>query len=76
MSDRINGFTVILDKDYKDEDIEATINAIEQIKGVIAVKPNIVTAIERITGERLKIEIANKICDFARELLSGKNKGE
>ena len=74
MSDRINGFVVILDKDYKDDDVEQTINAIKQIKGILEVKPNIVTAVERIAGERLKIEIANKICDFAREILSGETK--
>lgn len=74
MSDRINGFVVILDKDYKDEDVEQTINAIKQIKGVLEVKPNIVTAVERIAGERLKIEIANKICDFAREIWLGEKK--
>lgn len=74
MSDRINGFVVILDKDYKDEDIEQTINAIKQIKGVLEIKPNIVTAIERMSGERLKIEIANKIYDFAQQILSGDKK--
>lgn len=76
MSDRINGFVVILDKDYKDEDIEATINAIEQIKGVVAVKPNIVTSNEHIAETRIKLEIVNKIYDFAQEILSGENKGE
>lgn len=74
MSDRINGFIVVLDKDYKDDDVEQTINAIKQIKGVLEVKPNIVTAVERIACERLKIEIANKICDFAREILLGEKK--
>lgn len=69
MSDRINGFVVILDKDYKDEDVEQTINAIKQIKGVLEVKPNIVTLDEHIVGERIKIEIVNKIYDFAREIL-------
>ena len=76
MSDRINGFVVILDKDYKDEDIESTINAIKQIKGVVAVKPNIVTSDEHIAETRIKLEIVNKIYDFAQEILSGENKGE
>ena len=73
MSDRINGFVVILDKDYKDEDVEATIKAIEQIKGVVAVKPNIVTSDEHMAEARIKIEIVNKIYDFAQEILSGEN---
>ena len=33
MSDRINGFIVVLDKAYRDDDLMATINAIKQIKG-------------------------------------------
>lgn len=74
MSDRINGFIVILDKDYKDEDIKSTISAIERIKGVIAVKPNIVTPDEHIAGERTKIEIVNMIYDFAQQILLGENK--
>ena len=74
MSDRINGFVVILDKDYKDEDIEATIKAIEQIKGVVAVKPNIVTGSEYIVTERTKLKIVNKLYDFAQEILSGEKK--
>lgn len=71
MSDRINGFIVVLDKDYKDEDIEATISAIEQIKGVIAVKPNIVTPNECIAKHQTRIEIVNKIYDFAQQILLG-----
>ena len=74
MSDRINGFVVVLDKDYKDEDVEATIKAIEQIKGVVAVKPNIVTGNEHIATERTKLKIVNKLYDFAQEILSGENK--
>lgn len=41
MSDRINGFIVILNKSYRDDDLEATINAIKQIKGVIKVTPQV-----------------------------------
>lgn len=74
MSDRINGFIVVLDKDYKDEDIEPTITAIEQIKGVIAVKPNIVTTDDYIAKERTKIEIANKIYELAQQILNGEKK--
>ena len=71
MSDRINGFVVILDKDYKDEDIEATIKAIEQIKGVVAVKPNIVKHNDYIAKEQTKINIVEKIYNFAQDILKG-----
>lgn len=74
MSNRINGFIVVLDKDYKDEDVEATISAIKQIKGVISVKPNIVTSNDYIANQKTRIEIANKIYDFAQQILLGENK--
>lgn len=69
MSDRINGFVVILDKDYKDEDVEQTINAIRQIKGVISVKPNIVKITDSIGIQRTKIEISHKLYDFIGQIL-------
>ena len=71
MSNRINGFIVVLDKDYKDEDVEATISAIKQIKGVIAVKPNIVSANDHILREKIKFDICRKIENLAIEIYRG-----
>jgi hypothetical protein len=42
MTDRIKGFTVALDRDYRDDDVEVIANAIRMIKGVVAVEPSIV----------------------------------
>lgn len=64
MSGRINGFCVVLDKDYKDEDIESTINAIKHIRGVIEVIPNIADWNDQIVASRTKIEIKQKLYDL------------
>ncbi|KKL47628.1 hypothetical protein LCGC14_2333650 [marine sediment metagenome] len=41
MTDRINALTVVLDHDYRDDDIESMILAIMQFRGVLAVKANV-----------------------------------
>jgi hypothetical protein len=39
MTDRVKGFTVVLDKDFRIDDVEVTQNAIAMIKGVSSVQP-------------------------------------
>ncbi len=39
MTDRYAGFVVVLDEDVREDDAQATINAIRQIKGVLGVEP-------------------------------------
>ena len=41
MTDRINAFIVILDRDIREDDAEDTITALKQIKGVLSVKPKL-----------------------------------
>lgn len=42
MTDRINGFTVILEEDLREDDFQYVMEAVEMIKGVAEVRPNIV----------------------------------
>lgn len=70
MSDRVNGFVVILDKNYKDDDVKDIMNAIKQIKGVVAVNPNVVDASDYIVPMRTRIEVANMLYDFIEKLLN------
>ncbi len=44
MTDHFAGFTVTLDKTYRDDDSEAIINAIKMIKGVAGVEPVVADA--------------------------------
>lgn len=39
MTDRLAGFIVTLEKDIREDDAQATINAIRCLRGVLSVKP-------------------------------------
>lgn len=69
MSDRVKGLTVVLDKDYREEDIEMIKELILQIKGVKTVKESIVNTDDLINRARITIEIKEKIYDFIKELI-------
>ena len=64
MTDRYNAFIVILENDIREDDAEATIKAIEQIKGVLRVTPNNVDLTESIAETRVKRELYGKIIDI------------
>lgn len=68
MSDRIKGFIVVLDKDYREEDIENLRNAILQMKGVVKVKDKITTADDYIVKERTLYQIKDKLYNFIEEI--------
>lgn len=69
MSDRIKGLTVVLDNDYREEDIEMIKELILQIKGVKTVEESIVSVDDLINRSRITIEIKEKIYDFLKELI-------
>jgi len=64
MSDRINGFSVVLKNDLKDEDFEYVKNAVLMIKGVLNVKENVATVQDWIIRERLNSEYKEKILNL------------
>lgn len=61
MTDRIKGFTVILDKDYRDDDASEIMIALQNIRGVTKVSPLIVSPEDHMARERIKREIIDKI---------------
>lgn len=61
MTDIVKGFTVTLDKDYRDDDVEQIANAIRMIYGVKAVKNSIATADDWINRSRIKLEYQKEI---------------
>ena len=59
MTDRLKGCTVLFNQDVRTDDAEALLNAIQMLKGVQAVNPNVLTdsdwmARERVRGEFVK----------------------
>ena len=61
MSDRYNSLTVILDKDYRDDDSDNIINAIKMIKGVLKVKPKVADIESHVAEARVKQELIDKL---------------
>jgi len=61
MSDRINFLTVVLDKDYRDDDVVKIVEAISMVKGVMKIKENVATPEEYMAIVRAKSKIADKL---------------
>ena len=63
MSDRINGFVVVLDNDLHEDDAEKIKNAILAMKHVIQVGSNVGDVGSFIIKERVRIELLTKIIE-------------
>jgi hypothetical protein len=61
MTDRIHSLTIVLERDIRIDDAQATIAAIGQIKGVLSVTPNVASIEDHIAFERARRELADKI---------------
>ena len=61
MTDRINAFVVVLDKDVRDDDAEAWIAAMMMLKGVISVKPNVVDITDHIALTRARQQLGSEL---------------
>jgi len=67
MTDRIKSLTVILDKDYREDDIEVLEQAISQLRGVLKVVKtplNTFTSEDSINRERIKFELKEKLFEI------------
>lgn len=67
MSDRVKGLTIILDKNYREDDIEGLMKAIRYFKGVLKVVPEIATAQDFFIEQREKVLWQDKIMDLFLE---------
>lgn len=68
MTDRYKGVVVTLSQDIRDDDAEATIAAIRQIKGVIDVTPSVANVEDHMNRSRVAYEISDKIWALLKEL--------
>lgn len=70
MTDRVKGFTVTLEKDFRDDDVEVILNAVRMIKGVAHVEPCISTHEDHMSQQRLRWELRDKFYNFMKENLT------
>lgn len=61
MTDRFNAFVVVLEHDLRDDDAQAIINAIRQLKGVLDVQPHVAGFEDAIAEARVKNELRQKL---------------
>lgn len=63
MTDRIRHLTVVLDRDYRDDDLKEIISAIKHLRPVASVIPHVVEAGDHINREVIKNEVLPKLYD-------------
>lgn len=68
MTDRIKGLTVTLCPDTRDDDAEATINAIRMIKGVIDVQSHVADSNHHFAVVSARATMQMKIRDCLKNL--------
>ena len=68
MSDRVKGFVVVLDEDYKDDSAEIIENAIKMIKGIKSVTPSIVNSEDLMNRMKIQSEIKEKLYKLIDEI--------
>ena len=61
MTDRFSTLTVVLEKDTREDDAEALINAIRMLRGVLTVAGDVANAGDFLAQERARWEIEGKI---------------
>lgn len=67
MTDRIKGFTVTLEKDMRDDDVEVIKKAIEMIRGIAHVESSIVTTDDHFNRMRIRQELGKKLWEVLKE---------
>ena len=61
MTDRYNALTVVLEKDIRDDDAEALLAAIRQLRGVLSVSGNVADMGDHIAQERARRDLGEKL---------------
>lgn len=62
MTDRYSSLTIVLENDIREDDAEALIAAIKQLRGVLSVHGNVSDSIsELVAGERVRSELTKEL---------------
>ena len=61
MTDRIKGFIVTLNEDYREDDVQAIVTAIKMVKGVLSVDALVRDHTDLMARQRVRQELLNKV---------------
>lgn len=67
MTDRVGTITLVLEKDYRIDDVQPLIDALYQFKGVIKVKPNVTDLEGLMAYSRARHELQLKLWDALKD---------
>lgn len=67
MTDRINALVVILDTDYRDDDMTEIVTAIGMVKHVIDVQMHVREIGDQVAYARAKAELQKKLYDILNQ---------
>lgn len=67
MSDRVKALTVVLERDYRDDDLEDIVKAVSMVKGVLEVAPVLANPSDFIQRTRLRAELSEKLFNVLME---------
>ena len=70
MTDRIHSLAVVLDRDYRDDDVKSIIEAIKMIKGVLSVDENVSDFDTHTAICCARYDLKEKLQNFMKENLS------
>jgi hypothetical protein len=67
MTDRINGYIVTLEERIREDDAEATLNALRMIKGVLSVTPVVGNVDQLMAEQRVRARLEMKLAAVLRD---------
>lgn len=73
MTDRVRHLTVVLDGDYRDDDVELIVQTIRMIRGVFAVELHIVEAHDHLARMSVRAEIERDLHAAIDRVFTRKN---
>lgn len=69
MTDRVHSITVVLDKNYRTDDVVCILDAIQQLRGILSAKANVADLESHIAEQRA----LEKLRDQMHDILYPKN---
>jgi hypothetical protein len=67
MTDRLKGFVVVLDQDYRVDDAEEIRIALSMVKGVLSVTPSVTQLEDHMNRQRIRTELHEKLFEVLRD---------
>jgi hypothetical protein len=68
MTDRVKGLVVTLDKDYRVDDVQAIVDAVKMVKGVLTVDTAIANLDDHMNRERMTQRFREILYDLLRNI--------